>query len=277
MNCLSLVSGATRAPGKPLVVSIVGGGGKTSLLFALADDASAGGRSVLVTTTTRIFDPRDEGRRFDELLLEPGWGVGAPRPPAPPNGEAWRRNGRAGSRAAGPLIVAAAGVDGGRLLSVDPARVDEALGWDLVAVEADGARRLPLKAPADHEPVVPGSSGAVIAVIGLDCLGRRLDDTIAFRPELVAAAAGMAEGETIRPRHLAALAASPSGCFKSSPPGALRVVVLNKLDLVDGRAAAEASEAVIASGAADIVALARLADPDPSRRVASAAGAERIL
>ena len=223
MNCLSLVSGAPRAPGGTLVVSIVGGGGKTSLLFALAADASNEGLSTLVTTTTRIFDPRGEDRSYDELILDAGWAVGARDSRPLPTGDAWRRPGQS---APGPVIVAAAGVDGGKLSSVDPARVDEARGWDLIAIEADGARRLPLKAPAGHEPVVPARSGAVLAVIGLDCLGRRLDDTIAFRPELVAAAAGMNVGDVIAPRHLVSLASSPVGCFKSAPPGASRVVVL---------------------------------------------------
>lgn len=270
MNCLSLVAGAPRTTGRPMTVAIVGGGGKTSLLFSLASDTSAIGLSALVTTTTRIFDPRDEGRRFDELVLDAGLAAEASRPRPLPSPEAWQRRSVASGR--GPVVVAAAGVDGGRLLSVDPARVDDARGWDLVAVEADGARGLPLKAPADHEPVVPAGSGVVIAVIGLDCLGRRLDDTIAFRPALVAEAAGVAEGETIRPRHLAALAASPAGSFKSAPPGSLRVVVLNKLDLVERTVADEAAEVILAVGAADIVALACLADPDPSRRVVSAIG-----
>ena len=73
MRCIDLISAADERGGKPLVVSLVGGGGKTSLMFALASELRAEGMSVLVTTTTRILDPRDEGRAFDALYLDESW------------------------------------------------------------------------------------------------------------------------------------------------------------------------------------------------------------
>ncbi|GAB1431831.1 selenium cofactor biosynthesis protein YqeC [Spirochaetota bacterium] len=269
MNCMSLIAEAPRLPGRPLLVSLVGGGGKTSLMFALAEDAASAGLSVMVTTTTRIFDPRVESRRFDELLLEQGWGINAMHLQKIPGASACRRAETEGSQATGLIVVAAAGTEGGKLLPVDPARIDEARDWDLVLVEADGAKCLPLKAPAAHEPVISAGSGLVMALIGLDCLGQKLDERTAFRPELVAKAAGMVFGEVIQARHLAALAASPAGCFKSAPTKALRLVILNKLDLADRKTADEAANAILASGAADMVALAQLKHPDPAQRIVS--------
>jgi probable selenium-dependent hydroxylase accessory protein YqeC len=40
---------------EPVLLSFVGGGGKTNLMVALAQALVANGRSVIATTTTRIF------------------------------------------------------------------------------------------------------------------------------------------------------------------------------------------------------------------------------
>ncbi len=42
---------------------------------------------------------------------------------------------------------------------------------DLTLIEADGARHLPCKAPAEHEPALLSSSDLVIGVTGLSALG----------------------------------------------------------------------------------------------------------
>jgi len=241
-------------------LSIVGGGGKTSLLYALAAEAVAAGLSTLALTTTRMLDPRDEGRAYDAFLLDADWA-------APSKAGAFIPG--PNSRRPGFVAIAASSVSGGKIGAIDPVLVDAASGWDLIVVEADGARRLPIKAPAGHEPVIPSSSDVVVAVIGLDCLGKPLDDSVAFRPELVARAAGMSLGDILRPRHLAALAAADDGCFKSTPRGAARVLALNKADLVDGAAAEETAAAALGLGAADVVAVTRFGDADPGRRLVS--------
>jgi probable selenium-dependent hydroxylase accessory protein YqeC len=259
--------------GKSLVVAIVGGGGKTSLLFALASDARQNGSTVLVTTTTRMYDPRDEQRSFDAFQTDEDWAepsCGITALPSPEEAGV-PDDGRVENGfvcVVGGGIEALAGARSGKLIAVDPELIDAATGWDLILVEADGARHLPLKAPADHEPVLPASSQVVIAVIGLDCLGKPLDDSIAFRPDLVASATGLAPGGILEPRHLAALASAKAGCFKGAPTGAARVLVLNKLDTVDPAVAKALATAVLASGAADLVALTTLGEEDPSQKMA---------
>ena len=42
---------------------------------------------------------------------------------------------------------------------------------DYVLVEADGAKRLPLKAHAEHEPVIPACAGRTVCMVGVDGLG----------------------------------------------------------------------------------------------------------
>ncbi len=243
-------------------ISIIGGGGKTSLLFALASDGRATGAAVLVTTTTRIYDPRDEHRRFDVFLADPSWATDASRLPS-------ARTVRATAGMPGGLVaIAGSGIEAGKLVAVHPAVVDTCpADWGLVLVEADGARHLPIKAPAAHEPVIPAGSGLVCAVIGMDCLGAPLDDAHAFRPELIADATGLALGHRIDAGMIAALSAAPPGCFKGSPEGAIRMLMLNKADLVSTEAARLVAAAVLETGAVDAVVIANLESDVSDRRI----------
>ena len=50
-----------------------------------------------------------------------------------------------------------------------------------VLIEADGARRMPLKVPAGHEPVIDPRTTHVVSLYGLDSLGQRFED-VCFRP-----------------------------------------------------------------------------------------------
>jgi probable selenium-dependent hydroxylase accessory protein YqeC len=226
------------------VIAFVGAGGKTSSMFALArafasERAPSGPRAgarepsgprarppsgprILVTTTTRILDPdrasRREGRGFGAVLVHPD--------PASSGGIALLRS-------SGPRIVLASRRDesGTKLAGVAPEALAELISlFDAVLVEADGARGLSIKAPSEREPVLPPRATAVIGLLGLDALGKPLDERIAHRPELLGPLVGCAPGEAISPEHLLRLASSPAGLFKGAPGGAKRIILLNKAD-----------------------------------------------
>ena len=57
---------------------------------------------------------------------------------------------------------------------------------DFVLIEADGSRMRPIKAPAEHEPVIPPGATLVVPVMGIDALDLPLAEA-AHRPESVAA------------------------------------------------------------------------------------------
>jgi len=243
------------------VLSIVGGGGKTSLLFALASDAGSAGLSALLTTTTRIYDPRDEHRAFDTLLLNEAWVVAGSSLPA-------AHDVRTDSPAGGFIAVLGSGVVAGKMVAIHPDLIDTCPGdWDMVLVEADGARHRPIKAPADHEPVIPHGSDMVCAVVGLDCLGAPLDDDHAFRPELLERVTGLKQGQRIEAGTIAALCAAPRGCFKGTPAGARRVLILNKADMVSIDSARIVAGAVISTGGVDAVAIATLGEYQSDSRI----------
>ena len=124
--------------------------------------------------------------------------------------------------------------------------------WGLVLVEADGSKRLPVKAPAPWEPVVPEGTDLVVGVVGLDALGRPMDERTVHRPQLFAAVTGCAPGDPIAWGHLVALARHPEGLFKGVT--CRRVVLLNKVDEAPflpspGQLAALGADLVLLSGA----------------------------
>jgi len=247
--------------GGPRVVALVGAGGKTSALFGLGEELAQGGARVLLTTTTHIYDPRlEEGRGFDRLVLDPALEFAGGQPGAEL---------LVCARPGGPrrIVLAAREEPGtGKLKGLHPAWVDRLAGaFDFVLVEADGGKRLPVKAPADHEPTVPAQTGLVVGFIGLGCLGRPMDAAVVHRPERFGPVAGCAPGEPIRLEHLAVLARSPLGLFKGAPEGARRALVLNQADRCGLDPAAVL--AVLGSRCADRVLVCVLGDPRPDRRV----------
>ncbi len=100
-----------------------------------------------------------------------------------------------------------------------------------ILVEADGAARLPVKAPAAHEPVIPSLTTTAVAVVGLRCIGSPLSEENAFRLEEICAITGLKRGDVITPAAVAALACHPLGMFKNVPAAARRFLFGNQADL----------------------------------------------
>ncbi len=143
------------------VTAVIGSGGKSSLLDKLASELRAEHR-VLLCTTTHMF---------------PASGM---RTLAEPDEAAIARV----LDAEGAVCVGVPGEDGRLHAPGIPMSRLTALA-DYVIVEADGSKRLPLKAHASHEPVIPAEAGRTICVVGMSGLGRRVSETV-HRPELFA-------------------------------------------------------------------------------------------
>lgn len=185
------------------LVALVGAGGKTSTMYALAREGAQAGLRVVVTTTTHIM-PHPALPLTDHIEELPG------------------------------LLAEHPVVTLGRFLRPDKlsqaGRAEECLRWaGLVLVEADGARLHPLKAPAEHEPVIPAGAAAVVAAAGLDCVGRPIGD-ICHRPQLVAALLGVEENHILTPSDVAAVLSSPQGGRKGVTGDMAFRCLLNKAD-----------------------------------------------
>ena len=200
------------------VVSLVGGGGKTTLLYAFARHCAAKGWRVLVSTTTHIRQP-GENYAADEAALASLW-------------------------AAGQYAVAGVPTEQGKLTALPP---EQLTCWmaqaDMVLLEADGAKRLPCKAPAAHEPVLLPESDVVLAVAGLSALGRPLRE-VCFRLDEACALLHTAPAAPLTPELLAALLASEAGGRKLVGERAF-YAVLNQADDPARRALGETTRTIL--------------------------------
>lgn len=217
MDCVYLEQYGTAAEALEVpegVTAIVGGGGKTSLLLRLAWELKSRG-SVIVTTSTHIYPPKGM-----ELLILP-------------TEEAIC----AALSQGGPLCIGAACTDG-KLgdAGIPYARLARLARY--VLVEADGARGLPLKANRPYEPVIPDCARLVVAVAGMDGVGKTVQEA-ACRPELYREIAGAPEDDVITAGMAAKVLTSPFGQRKGLPEGARFSVLLNKADTPERLAAAE--------------------------------------
>ena len=131
------------------VISVVGAGGKTSLIFAWAHELAAAGKNVVITTTTHMYRP--------ERMEEDGIRIVVSDDPERPD-----------------------------KVMAPPAEVLDGLREtaDVVLIEADGSRRMPLKWPAPWEPVVPDYTDFTVCVAGLSAIGKKTSDVVYRADEL---------------------------------------------------------------------------------------------
>lgn len=223
------------------VVALTGGGGKTAALYRLGEELAALGYPVLLGGTTR-FTPPERGDAPQLTMLPPDGDRD------PPLDGPW------------PRTIATGHGDKGRLLPVTAAWVDalHARRPELtIILEADGSSMRPFKAPAAHEPVIPSSATLVTPVVGLDILGRPLDDVHVHRAAIAAALAGVAAGMPVDEAIVAAVISHPDGGRKELPAGARWVPLLNKCDSDERFERARRLAALLAPGA-ERVAVSRL-------------------
>ncbi|MEI6127721.1 MAG: selenium cofactor biosynthesis protein YqeC [Pseudomonadota bacterium] len=213
---MRLSEALTLNPDKAELICLVGGGGKTSAMFSLARELKDAGKKVLVTTTTNMAS--DEVSQADEFII------------APKNTE-----GLLIDTAPGTIVCLAGKKPGltGKVSGVSKELIDalhrERI-FDCILVEADGAKRKPIKAPADYEPVIPSGATMTIGVIGIDALRKRITDEHVHRPELFCTLAKKHMGQSIDRYCLMRLILSKKGLFKDVPPGCRKYVLLNKAD-----------------------------------------------
>jgi probable selenium-dependent hydroxylase accessory protein YqeC len=201
---MPLLCDLIELPTRPLI-SITGAGGKTATMYTLADELAQRGKRVITTTTTQIFYP--EPGETDMLivasetdaLLETIEG-------------AWQQCHRI--TVAGPFLRAE------KLAGLQPEQPYELLvksGANVVIVEADGARHRMIKAPAEHEPVIPLQTNVALLLMSAEAINQPLNDRIAHRPELVAKVTGISQGNILSPTVIAKLMTSEQGALKHIP------------------------------------------------------------
>ncbi|MCP4198862.1 MAG: putative selenium-dependent hydroxylase accessory protein YqeC [Proteobacteria bacterium] len=202
------------------MICFIGAGGKTSLMFKLAAELATSGQSVLTTTTTKIRTPT--AKQSPHVILAAG--IPEIEKKARKAIDQWVHISAASKETPAKK---------GKLIGYTPEIVDELHQKRLakwILVEADGAAGKPLKAPAEHEPVIPKNAHTVVAVIGLDSVGEPLDEKSVFRPELFSRISGIGMGATITAQGIVNALEDEQGLLKNCPPRAIKMLFLNKAD-----------------------------------------------
>lgn len=186
-------------------IALVGGGGKSTLLHALGHQLSG---SRILTTTTKMGHDQHEGL---EVLI-------APSPE------------EAIAAAQSAPVMIWSGTEDQKAFGVEPQECDRWFtGVDYVIIEADGARRLPFKAPSAYEPIVPSSATLMLSVIGSDALGETINE-MCHRPKKVAELADCSPYQELTPERAARVLAHSNGAVREKPEDARFVVVITKVN-----------------------------------------------
>ncbi len=159
-----------------MIKAIVGSGGKTTLLKTLAQQYRCQGKTVFVTTTTHMFIEEDtlltdDAETIIKVLKDTGYAM-----------------------AGIPEDIKFTALSEETYAAV-------CAHADVVLVEADGSKHMPLKYPNSTEPAIPDNAQEIIVVCGLNALGQKAKDCC-HRLELVKECLGIDDDTIITPAHV---------------------------------------------------------------------------
>ncbi len=156
------------------LTALIGGGGKTTLMFTLASELKRTG-SVIICTSTHI-------RRPEGFSLITGDDISEVRKTLDKEG----------------IIAVGKSAPDDKITAPDISFSELKEEADFVLVEADGARGLPLKAHAPHEPVIPENTDKTVLVIGADGFYKPVQE-VCHRSEIWASLAGITADDPASP------------------------------------------------------------------------------
>lgn len=201
----------------------VGGGGKTSIMYELAAKLTSLGRKVLVLTSTHIYQPAPEVYAASEAAAQKLWQEGS------------------------FAVIGTIERDTNKLTPPASALYSALRHQaDIVLCEADGAKHLPCKVPAAHEPALLKECDIVLAVCGLDALDKPLAEVV-FRTQLAAAMLNVHE-KTLLTAPLLARILTNEQVARKNVGSRKYYVVLNKCDLVEQAQIEKVRSSLLAAG-----------------------------
>ena len=178
---------------KGSIVSVVGSGGKTTLIETLAEALCTQYRVCVAASTHMRVPPADVHRH---LILKDQSGLSNP------------------CSLPGIYYAADALVPGGKLSGFSPEMVQWAqTHTDIILIEADGSRSLPLKGWAEYEPVVIRETQMTIGVMPLFLLGQPVGPHNVHRFELFSQLTGAKDGDMLTCGHIVAAITGSRGLF----------------------------------------------------------------
>lgn len=189
-----------------MIISLVGGGGKTTTMFYIGRYFAKEGKSVIITTTTHIVKPEkyieiESTKELKDISFFDE-----------------------------PIVI---GKDKGEKLSSPDLKEVEAFDKyaDIVLVEADGAKKLPIKLPRDGEPVIPGNTDICMVCMGIDAVGEKISEKC-FRYERAFDLFGWNENHILSAEDAARILTDKRAEFKGIN-NTKTVFIINKVDSED--------------------------------------------
>lgn len=223
------------------VISLVGAGGKTTFMSRLAKELLLAGKKVVTTTTTKILEPSSEEtpclfvhsdeEKLKEFVLQ--------------HIDQFRH-----------VTLARERLESRKLKGISPELVSVLCNSpeiDMIIIEADGAAGRPVKAPREWEPVIPSRTTLVIGLLGVDGVGKELDEENLFQAERISQLTGIPMGGMMTCEGMAVLMVHPQGIFKGAPYSSRRVAFINKVDVPEGmKWGREIGEGILKKGSPQI-------------------------
>lgn len=201
---LALIEGHSK------MIAFVGAGGKTTTIYNLANELISQGKRVIITTTTHIYRPENIEIATDMEGIQKALQVNK-------------------------LLVAGKPCEDGKLTCLEESILNELGKYaDYVLIEADGAKRMPIKVPKYNEPVLPDCIDLIVGIVGMDCIGKRIKD-VCFRPQEAVKLLNeeikqvVNENHFMTEEHVAQIITSEKGLRKSVGQKPFKVI-LNKVD-----------------------------------------------
>ena len=204
--------------------ALVGAGGRSSAILTIADELSEAGMTVLAVPTTKLLV--SEAEKLGLLVTSDD------------ANELRAKAREALSGGASGVVVGSGLLSKNRVGGVEPALISSLVSLaDVVLVEADGARRRPIKGTAEHEPVLPEVATLVVAVGNISAFGMPVDEEHVHRPELFSKLTGIGPGQSITARSFAS--ALVEGSLSVIPDGARSAALITGVH--PGKSMADAS------------------------------------
>ncbi len=199
------------------VISITGAGGKTTTALRLAWEYKEAGNPAIVTTSTHLeiwkqpwFLLEESMEKLEKIRKTEGqvW-VGIPLEKS---------------------LISEENVSFQKMKAVSEAFLRKICAMHVpVIIEADGARRMPCKVPAEHEPVIVSQTTFVCTVYGIDAVGQRICDGC-FRAELTAQMLQKRITDVLEAEDLAKIMVNKQGGRKGIPSNVEQCFILNKAE-----------------------------------------------
>jgi probable selenium-dependent hydroxylase accessory protein YqeC len=212
-------------------ISIVGAGGKTTLMFILAEELRERGR-VLITTTTKIYLPPKN--QYNHLILKESFGV--------------YRDGESKHILSGNRVYIYCGDiskikeedseidvygssinEENKIIGIDDKSISNFFdNYDYILIEADGAKKKPLKAWKENEPVVSSFTSTTIGVLSVEALNLKICEKNIHRIEEFIKLTNGSVGNNINEEDVLSIIFKPEGLFKNSK--GRKILFINKAE-----------------------------------------------